>query len=69
MDIKLEDILALVLLIIVSALLGCQFMDKRTKKNKLKPRYTCGLEGGCEISMNGHYESLDECESSCEKSI
>lgn len=70
MDIKLEDILAIVLLIIVSALLGCQFMNKRTKRNKKpKVRYTCGIEGGCEISMNGPYESKEECESSCGNAI
>jgi len=65
MEIKLEDILSILLLIIVSVLLGCQFMNKRSKKCRKKPRYTCGIEGGCEISINGPYESIEQCEKSC----
>jgi len=65
MNIKLEDILGVVLLTVIAVLLGCQIKEKQCKR----PRYTCGIEGGCEVSVNGHYESKEECESKCGKPI
>ena len=45
-------------------MLGCQYTNKKhTKKPKMK--WTCGVEGGCEKTMHGTYDSKNECESNC----
>ncbi len=64
-----SSIIALVLLIAVSAMIGAQYMEKKNKKSKgLAPmKYTCGVEGGCEMSMNGTYDSKAQCEAECQR--
>lgn len=64
------SIVALILLIIVSAMLGGQYMENRNKRSrglKNNMKYTCGIEGGCEMSMNGTYDSREQCESECQR--
>ena len=62
----LLSISAIILLIIVSVMLGCQYTDKKHKhKKKMKMKWTCGVEGGCEKTMHGTYDSKKECESHC----
>lgn len=63
MSFKIEDIIAIILLVIVSVMLGCQYMDNKHKKQKMK--YTCGVEGDCVMSINGTYDTKQECESKC----
>ena len=60
----LLSIAAIILLIIVSIMLGCQYTDKK-HKNKRKMKWTCGVEGGCERTMHGTYDTKNECESHC----
>jgi len=57
------SIFAIILLIVVSIMLGCQYMSNRTKKRKMK--WTCGVEGGCEMTMHGSYDSKQQCEEEC----
>ena len=67
MNFNLEDIVAIVLLIMASALLGSQYMERKySKKRKLKYiKYSCGVEGDCEESLNGVYDTREQCETSC----
>ena len=64
------SIVALILLIIVSAMLGAQYIENKNKKSrglKNNVKYTCGVEGGCEMSMHGTYDSKEQCEAECQK--
>jgi hypothetical protein len=58
------SIFAIILLIGVSIMLGCQYMNKK-KNNHKKMKWTCGVEGGCEMTMHGSYNSKKECEQKC----
>jgi len=60
------SIFAIILLIGVSIMLGCQYMNKKKKNhNNKKMKWTCGVEGGCEMTMHGSYNSKKECEQKC----
>ena len=65
------SIIALLLLIVVSAMIGAQYIENKNRKNRGlglgKMKYTCGVEGGCETSMHGTYDSKEQCESECQK--
>lgn len=71
MGIKLEDIICLLIIIGFSCLLGCQFVENKYKMKKINSvssdqmKYTCGVEGGCEMSINGTYDTREECEMKC----
>ena len=58
------SIFAILLLIAVSIMLGCQYMNGKNKPKK-KMKWTCGVEGGCEQTMHGTYSSKQECEQKC----
>jgi hypothetical protein len=62
------SIIALGLLIVVSAMIGAQYIENKNKKSRGlgKMKYTCGVEGGCEMSMNGTYDSREQCEAECQ---
>lgn len=64
---KPEDIFALFLIVAISVLLGIQFAEKKYNKPKNKIKYTCGVEGNCEASINGTYDTLEQCNQSCGK--
>ena len=67
---KVSSIVALILLIIVSAMVGGQYIENRNKQSrglKNNMKYTCGIEGDCETSMNGTYDSREQCESECQR--
>ena len=61
------SLVALFLLIVVSAMIGAQYIQNKDKRSRGlgKMKYTCGVEGGCEMSMNGTYDSQEQCESEC----
>jgi hypothetical protein len=59
------DIVVLFLVIVVSVMLGCQHMRKKHKNHKNKMKYTCGVEGECEKSIHGTYDTKSQCESEC----
>ena len=61
-------IVSLILLIVVSAMIGAQYVENKSRKSRGlgKMKYTCGVEGGCEMSMNGTYESREQCEAECQ---
>ena len=61
---KLEDVITLFFVVVISMLLGCQCMTNR-HKHKTKLKYTCGIEGGCEMSINGTYDTREQCEREC----
>ena len=65
---KAISIIALFLLIVVSAMIGAQYIQNKDKKSRGlgKMKYTCGVEGGCETSMNGTYDSREQCEAECQ---
>jgi hypothetical protein len=58
------DIVVLFLLVVISVMLGCQHIRKK-HKNHNKTKYTCGVEGECEKSIHGTYDSKSQCESEC----
>lgn len=72
MGIKLEDIICLFIIIGFSCLLGCQFIENKYKMRNVNSninsdsmKYTCGVEGGCEMSINGTYDTKEQCEQQC----
>ena len=62
------SLVALFLLIVVSAMIGAQYVKNKDKKSKGlgKMKYTCGIEGDCESSIHGTYDSREQCESECQ---
>ena len=37
--------------------------NQRYKNRRMK--YTCGIEGGCEMTINGTYDTKQKCEEEC----
>ena len=51
-------------------MVGGQYIENRNKQSrglKNNMKYTCGIEGDCETSMNGTYDSREQCESECQR--
>ena len=39
--------------------------NSNTQRYKNRMKYTCGVEGGCEMSINGTYDTKQKCEEEC----
>ena len=65
-QIKGEDvILSIVSLLLIMYI--CYQLGKQCNNHKhnKKMKYTCGVEGGCEQSIHGTYNTKEECDADC----
>ena len=64
-DDTLLSVAALALVIFVSVMLGCQYNNNKNRRKHKHMKWTCGVEGGCEKSIHGTYDTQQQCEMQC----